>query len=93
MRHYLGRGILGLLFAGIFIGGYPQFAENIPTITFMGQLKGAVVMILLGFIPGLVLAYILKACGILRASDAVQEAGMDAEVENTAYPEAIQSDS
>ena len=86
-------GILGLLFAGIFIGGYPQFAENIPTITFMGQLKGAVVMILLGFIPGLVLAYILKACGILRASDAVQEAGMDAEVENTAYPEAIQSDS
>ena len=85
-------GILGLLFAGIFITGYPTFADNIPTVTFMGQLKGTIVMVLLGFIPGLVLAYILKAAGVLRASDPVQEMGMDVEIENDAYPEAIQSD-
>ena len=85
-------GIWGVLAAGIFITGYPQFSDAVPTVTFMGQFKGMIVMVLLGFIPGLVLAYILKAAGVLRASDPVQEMGMDVEIANDAYPEAIQTD-
>ena len=85
-------GILGLLFAGIFLGGYPQFAANeIPPITFMGQFKGMIVMLLLGFIPGFVFGWLFKALGILRASDGVQEVGMDVEIEAMAYPEDIKS--
>ena len=84
-------GVLGLLFAGMFLGGYPQFSPDIPAVTFMGQFKGAIVMILLGFIPGFALAWVLKRVGILRASDAIQAAGMDVEVEAVAYPEDIKS--
>ena len=85
-------GILGVVFAGIFLGGYPPFAEGVPTITFMGQFKGAIVMVLLGFIPGYALAWVFKAMGILRASDGIQEVGMDVEINATAYPEQIKSD-
>ena len=84
-------GILGLLFAGIFLGGYPQFSEDIPAITFYGQFMGMLVMVALGFIPGYVCAMILKGFGILRASDGVQEVGMDVEVNADAYPEEIRS--
>ena len=80
-----------MVFAGIFLGGYPPFSEDIPTITFMGQFKGMIVMVLLGFIPGFVLAWVFKSMGILRASDNVQEVGMDVEIENMAYPEDIKS--
>jgi ammonia channel protein AmtB len=58
----------------------------------MGQFKGAIVMVLLGFIPGYALAWVFKAMGILRASDGIQEVGMDVEINATAYPEQIQSD-
>lgn len=85
-------GILGVIFAGIFLGGYPPFSEAIPTITFMGQFKGMIVMVLLGFIPGFALAWLFKSMGILRSSDGVQEAGMDVEINATAYPEQIKSD-
>ncbi len=84
-------GILGVLFAGIFLGGYPQFADNVPTITFGGQFKGMIVMVLLGFVPGFVFAWIFKMLGILRASDGVQEVGMDVEIEAMAYPEDIKT--
>ena len=84
-------GVLGVLFAGIFLGGYPQFADNIPTITFMGQFKGMIVMALLGFVPGFVFAWLFKVMGILRASDGVQEVGMDVEIEAMAYPEDIKT--
>ncbi|MDH3635518.1 MAG: ammonium transporter [Gammaproteobacteria bacterium] len=84
-------GMLGLLFAGIFLGGYPQFADNVPTITFGGQFKGMIVMILLGFVPGFVFAWLFKVMGILRASDGVQEVGMDVEIEAMAYPEDIKT--
>ena len=85
-------GILGVVFAGIFLGGYPQFSADIPTITFMGQFKGMILMVLLGFIPGFALAWLFKSMGILRASDNIQETGMDVEVEGTAYPEEIKSE-
>ncbi len=84
-------GIVGVLGVGIFAGGYPAFSETIPTISFGGQFMGMLVMVALGFIPGYVLAMILKAIGILRASEPIQEMGMDVEVENTAYPEGMSS--
>ena len=62
-----------------------------PTITFGGQFMGMLVMVALGFIPGYVLAMILKSFGILRASEPVQEMGMDVEIQNTAYPEGMTS--
>jgi ammonia channel protein AmtB len=85
-------GILGVVFVGVFLGDYPAFSEDIPTITFMGQFKGMIVMVLIGFIPGYALAWVFNKMGILRASDAVQELGMDVEIENTAYPEEIKSE-
>jgi ammonia channel protein AmtB len=85
-------GILGVLAVGIFAGGYPAFAEGVPTATFSGQFMGMLVMVALGFIPGYVLAMILKGFGVLRASDPVQEMGMDVEIENTAYPEGMASE-
>ena len=84
-------GIVGVLGVGIFAGGYPQFSDAVPTITFGGQFMGMLVMVALGFIPGYVLAMILKGFGILRASEPVQEMGMDVEIENTAYPEGMAS--
>jgi ammonia channel protein AmtB len=85
-------GILGLLFAGLFLGGYPAFSEDIPAVTFVGQFKGMIVMVLLGFIPGYVLAWVFRKLGILRASDNVQEVGMDVEIAALAYPEEIKSE-
>lgn len=84
-------GILGVVFVGIFISGYPSHAEGIPPITFFGQFQGMLVMVALGFIPGYVLAWILKACGVLRASDGVQKVGMDTELTLPAYPEEIKT--
>ncbi len=84
-------GMWGLLAVGIFMGGYPTHAEGIPPISFYGQFMGMIVMILIGFVPGYVLSLIFKICGVLRASDGVQIAGMDVEVQNDAYPEHIKS--
>ena len=85
-------GIVGLLGVGIFAGGYPQFSDAIPTATFGGQFMGMLVMVALGFIPGYVLGGLFKALKMLRSSDAVQETGLDLEIENAAYPESIQTD-
>ena len=84
-------GIVGVLAVGVFAGGYPPFSDAVPTITFSGQFMGMLVMVALGFIPGYVLAMILKGFGILRASEPIQEMGMDVEIENTAYPEGMAS--
>ncbi len=55
------------------------------------EVVGAIAMGLGGFIPGYVVSWILKKCGILRTSDKVQEVGVDAEVPVPAYPESMQS--
>ena len=52
---------------------------------------GMLVMLALGFIPGYVISLIMKKIGILRASDGVQQVGMDVEVVGSAYPEEIKS--
>ena len=84
-------GVIGVLAAGIILGGYPTHAEGIPPISFYGQFMGMLVMAALGFIPGYVLSLIFKVMGILRASDGVQMAGMDVEVPIPAYPENMQT--
>ena len=84
-------GILGVLAVGIFLSGHPTFSDTTPAVTFMGQLKGTIVMMLIGFVPGFSLAWIFNKLGVLRASDGVQEVGMDVEVEGTAYPEDMKS--
>jgi len=80
-------GIWGVMAVGLFAAGYPS-AEGIPPTSFMGQLVGCIVMILLGFVPGYVFSLILKMLGILRVSDEVQIAGLDhTEVGADGYPE------
>jgi ammonia channel protein AmtB len=80
-------GIWGLLAVGIFCSGYPGVGD-IPPISFMGQLKGAGVCVLLGFVPAIVLGTILRMCGLLRVSADVELLGMDAaEIPSHSYPE------
>lgn len=83
-------GIWGVLAAGIFLGGYPALADGSAHISFVGQLVGAIVMFLLGFVPGYVISLVLKMMGILRVSEAAEIAGLDpTKVPSQAYPEGI----
>ena len=89
-------GLFGLLVLGIFGSGYPALAafapEGAATISFMGQLVGAVVMFLLGFVPGYIVATVLNAAGMLRVPDAVQIKGLDpVKVPAQAFPEGMAS--
>ncbi len=87
-------GLWGVLSVGIFASGYPalQVAEGqeMAYISFGGQLVGAIVMLLLGFVPGYVLSLVLKMCGLLRVSEEAEIAGLDmTKVPAQAYPEGI----
>ncbi len=78
------------------IPGYPGLAafapEDTVAISFVGQLVGAVVMFLLGFVPGYIVATVLKAAGMLRVPDAVQIKGLDVvKVPAQAFPEGMSS--
>ena len=60
-------GLFGLIMLGVFASGYPALdIENPPTISLMGQIVGAVVFFLLGFVPGYVVSLILNMFGMLR---------------------------
>ena len=89
-------GLFGLLVLGILGSGIPglgAFApEDTVAISFFGQLVGAVVMFLLGFVPGYVVSWIVDKAGMLRIPDAVQEKGLDSvKVPAQAYPEPMVS--
>jgi len=80
-------GLIGVIGCGLFASGYPNM-DGAPAVSLSGQLIGALVMALLGFIPGYVISYALKAIGLLRVPADVEEAGLDiAEIPSTAYPE------
>ncbi|MEM8553694.1 MAG: ammonium transporter [Pseudomonadota bacterium] len=80
-------GLIGVLGCGLFASGYPN-VEDYPPITLYGQAIGAVVMALLGFIPGFVVSYIMKLMGVLRVPDEIQIIGLDkTKVPVKAYPE------
>ena len=76
---------------GVFGWGFPALAiENAPVITLYGQIVGAVVFFLVGFVPGYACAYILKKLGMLRVPAAAEEAGLDTvKVPAQGYPEGI----
>ena len=89
-------GLFGLLVLGILGSGIPglgAFApEDTVAISFFGQLVGAVVMFLLGFVPGYVVSWLVDKAGMLRIPDAVQEKGLDSvKVPAQAYPESMVS--
>ena len=72
-------GFYGVVIAGFMLWGYPAtpFLET-STINPVGQFIGAIIMFfVLGFIPGLILAKILNAMGILRIPHEVELAGLD----------------
>jgi ammonia channel protein AmtB len=72
-------GFFGVFICGFLLWGYPssmnaEFADITP----WGQFIGAVIMFfVLGFIPGYVVAGILKAFGVLRIPAEVELVGLD----------------
>lgn len=81
-------GLLGAILTGIFAAGYPQGAE-IPPINFVGQLAGALIsVVLLGFIPGYGVSWLLKRFNLLRVSREEEIVGLDiADLGIEGYPE------
>ncbi|MBJ7519576.1 MAG: hypothetical protein JHC84_07765 [Solirubrobacteraceae bacterium] len=83
-------GAWSLLACGIFAWGYPNVVG--PDTTLYGQAVCMVAFIALGFIPGYVLAWVLKKAGILRVPAHAEVMGLDlAEVPSVPYPEGIPS--
>jgi len=88
-------GIFGLILLGVFASGYPALGGDagVPVISLFGQIVGAIVFILLGFIPGYAVSFILLKMNMLRIPDAVQIAGLDlTKVPTSAYPENMLSE-
>ncbi|WP_138464295.1 ammonium transporter [Poseidonocella sp. HB161398] len=84
-------GLWGLISVGIAAQGYPAlFGEDVIETSFLGQLVGAVVMGLLGFVPGYAVSFVLKATGQLRVPEEAEIIGLDAvKVPASAYPEGL----
>ena len=84
-------GLFGLIMLGIWGHGFPALqGEGAPTISLIGQIVGAAVFFLLGFMPGYVVSLILKKLGLLRVGEEAEIAGLDvAKVPVAAYPEGI----
>ena len=84
-------GLYGVILLGVFASGYPALQGpegEVPTISLVGQIIGAVVFFALGFIPGYVVSLILKWMGMLRVPKSAEEAGLDVvKVPAQAYPE------
>ncbi|WGV16433.1 ammonium transporter [Fuscovulum ytuae] len=82
-------GLWGVVAVGIFASGYPALtAEGAPAITLYGQIVGAVVMAVLGFVPGYVISLLLKQMGLLRVPAESEVMGLDkVKVPAQAYPE------
>ena len=89
------HGVLGayaVIMLGVLATGYPALSGDagVATITLWGQFVGAIIMALLGFVPGFLVAWIFKAMGILRVGEAAELAGLDpTKVPSSAYPEGI----
>ena len=86
-------GLYGVVMLGVFASGYPALlgaAGEVPTISLMGQIVGAVVFFLLGFVPGYVCSLILRILGMLRIPEGAELVGMDrVKVPAEGYPEGI----
>ena len=84
-------GLWGVLSVGIAAQGYPALAgENVITTSFTGQLVGAAVMGLMGFVPGYLVSLLLRVTGQLRVPAEAEILGLDAvKVPASAYPEGL----
>jgi ammonium transporter, Amt family len=86
-------GLYGVIMLGVMASGFPALqgaAGEVPVITLTGQLIGAAVFGLLGFVPGYGVSYILKKMGMLRTPAAAEIAGLDTtKVPAQGYPEGI----
>ena len=86
-------GLYGVVMLGVFASGFPALqgvAGEAPTISFSGQVVGAVVFGLLGFVPGYISAFILNQLGMLRTPEAAEILGLDpTKVLAQGYPEGI----
>lgn len=70
-------GLLGAMTVGVMASGYPQ-GDGIPLTGFFGQLVGTFVCtVILGFIPGYGVSFVLKKLGMLRVSPEEEIAGLD----------------
>jgi len=72
-------GFLGVVIAGFMLNGFPSSPfEGYAPISWWGNLIGAVIMFwVLGFIPGFVVSWILKAVGWLRIPREIELVGLD----------------
>lgn len=77
-------GVVAVILVGVFAGGTPNVGDN-PAITLYGQTVCAIVMMVLGFVPGYLVSYLLKIFNILRVPENVEDLGLD-EVEILAHP-------
>ena len=80
----LFRSFVAVILVGVFAGGTPNMADN-PEISLYGQTLSAVIMALLGFVPGYGLSLLLKKLNVLRVPEAAEDIGID-EVEILAKP-------
>lgn len=72
-------GSFGVIIAGFVLWGYPSSpTEGYAAINPLGQFVGAIIMFFgLGFIPALIIGWILKSAGVLRIPKEVELAGLD----------------
>ena len=72
-------GFIGVVIAGFMLWGYPSSPNpDYAMITPWGNFAGAIIMFgVLGFLPGYVIASILKACGMLRIAPEIEIMGLD----------------
>ena len=86
-------GVWGVMAVGIFASGYPALQGDAGTVamtSFVGQAMGALMMALLGFVPGYLISLVMKKMGVLRVGEAAEIAGLDlTKVPSTAYPDGI----
>ncbi|MDQ3889279.1 MAG: ammonium transporter [Actinomycetota bacterium] len=80
-------GFYGVLLVGVFAGGFPNGVNNVP-VSFGGQLMGVMTFIPLGFLPGYIVAWLLKRANLLRVPPEVELEGLDmAEFQADFFPE------
>jgi ammonia channel protein AmtB len=71
-------GFLGVVIAGFMLWGQPSSPyKDYATISPLGQLAGAIIMVALGFIPTYILARILNRANLLRVPREVELVGLD----------------
>jgi Amt family ammonium transporter len=83
-------GVAGLIICGFVLNGYPSSGYSVgamwdgstyAAINPLGQFLGAIIMfVVLGLIPGYVIAKILNGMGKLRIPREVEIAGLDYEI-------------